>query len=50
MDARDGLLWILSVHLVFRFAILFRDGKDTKALDGFERVSRSWMHRTNANR
>src|SRR3981189_3503032 len=38
MDARDGLLWILSVHFVFRLAILFRNGEDAQALDGFERV------------
>ena len=49
MHASDSLFRILCVHFVFRFAILFRNGKDAQALDGFERVSGFWMEHANAN-
>ncbi len=49
MDTRDRLLRILCVHFVFRFAILFGNGKDAQALDGFERVGRFWMEHANTD-
>jgi hypothetical protein len=50
MDARDGLLRILGVHFIFRFAILFWNGEDAQALDGFERVGGLGMEHTQAKK
>ena len=50
MNTGDALLRILSVHFVFRFAILFRNGKDAQALERFEWVGSFFVHRANANR
>ena len=50
MNARDSLLRILSVHFVFRFAILFRNGEDAQALERFEWVVSFCVHRANENR
>ncbi len=49
VDAGDGLLRILGVHFIFSLAILFGDGEDSQALEGFERIGRFWVHRANAN-
>ena len=46
MDTRDGLLRILGVHFIFRFAILFWNGQDAQALHGFERVGRPGIEHT----
>lgn len=49
VDAGDGLLGILSVYLIFRFAILFRDGQDAERLERFERVGGFWVEHANTN-
>ncbi len=50
VDARRGLLRILGVYFIFHLSIVFRNGEDAQALDGFERVCRFWVLRANMNR
>ena len=49
VDAGNGLLRILSVHFVFRLAILFRNGEDAQALHGFEWVGGLCVEHADAN-
>jgi len=38
VDAGNGLLGILRVGFVFRFAVFLGDGQDAQSGDGFERI------------
>jgi hypothetical protein len=49
VDASNGLRGILSVHLIFRLAVLFGNREDAQSLDRCERVGGFWMEQADAS-